>query len=101
MAQTKAQRSAAAKKAAATRKRNAAQKREGSEKQLEPPFGLPSDGDFWARMKRRFAVGPFAWVTKSLPKQTRFRAGPHMHGLDRHDIVERDTYRKRSESDLR
>jgi hypothetical protein len=49
-----------------------------------------SDGGFLARLRRLFRVGPFAWVFKSLPVRTRFRPGSHMHGLEHHDVVERD-----------
>ena len=59
----------------------------------------PADG-FFARLKQLFSVGPFAWVTGSLPKPVRFRAGSHMHGLERHDIAERDVDHRRRGTDL-
>lgn len=64
---------------------------------LERPSAEPPDSGFFARLKRLFSVGPFAWVTKSLPQPTRFRPGPHMHGLERHDVVERGAPRKPGE----
>lgn len=67
---------------------------------LEQPPEERSPTGFFARLKQLFGVGPFAWVTGSLPKPTRFRAGSHMHGLERHDIVERGVDRRPSETDL-
>ncbi len=64
------------------------------------PSAEPSNEGFFARWKRLFSVGPFAWVTKSLPVVPRFRAGPHMHGLDRHDIPERDVNRRPRRTDV-
>ena len=68
-------------------------KREG------PPAEPPAEG-FIARLKQLFSVGPFAWVTGSLPKSTRFRAGPHMHGLERHDVAERRSDRRPRKTDV-
>src|SRR3954452_18131361 len=31
----------------------------------------------------------FAWVAKEGPPKQRFRAGPHLHGLEEHDLVDR------------
>ena len=59
-----------------------------------------SESGFFARLQRLFRVGPLAWVFKSLPRRTRFRPGSHMHGLDHHDIVERDVAGSRSENDV-
>ena len=59
----------------------------------QPAAEPPADG-FVARLKQLFGIGPFAWVFGSLPKPDRFRAGPHMHGLDEHDIVERPVDRR-------
>lgn len=67
-----------------------------------PEFERPdaeSDDGFFARLRRLFGVGPFAWVTKSLPMVPRFRAGSHMHGLEHHDIVEGDVSPRRRETD--
>ena len=66
----------------------------------EPTPAEPTAHGFFARLKQLFGVGPFAWVTGSLPKPVRFRAGSHMHGLDRHDIVERDAERGERRTDL-
>lgn len=68
---------------------------------LERPSAEPPDHGFFARLKRLFSVGPFAWATKSLPTPTRFRAGAHMHGLEHHDIPERPGSRRPNETDLR
>ncbi len=76
---------------------NKAQRR----RQFERPSAEPSDDGFFDRLKRLFSVGPFAWVTHSLPQPIRFRSGAHKHGLDRHDIGERGPDRRPSESERR
>jgi hypothetical protein len=66
------------------------------EPRLERP---PAQPDFFDRLKRFFSVGPFAWVFGSLPERRLFRPGRGMHGLDRHDIVERPLPRRPSETE--
>ncbi len=61
---------------------------------LERPPDDQSAHGFFDRLKQLFGVGPFAWVTGSLPKPVRFRPGSHMHGLERHDVVERGADRR-------
>jgi hypothetical protein len=42
------------------------------------------------RLQALFTPGPFTWVAKSRPVKNRFHAGGHMHGLEDHDVPERD-----------
>ena len=46
-------------------------------------------GGLLARLKRLFGVGPFGWMTRSLPASRRFRAGERLHGLERRDVEPR------------
>ena len=46
-------------------------------------------GGFLTRLKRLFGVGPFSWMARSLPPSRRYRAGQHMHGLERRDVEPR------------
>ena len=54
-----------------------------------PPAESP-DGGLLARLRRLFTVGPFSWMTRSLPASRRFRAGERLHGLERRDVEPRE-----------
>jgi hypothetical protein len=47
-------------------------------------------GDFFSRVGRMFETGPFSWMLNALPRRRRARPGPHLHGLDHHDVEEKD-----------
>ena len=46
-------------------------------------------GGLLTRLRRLFTVGPFSWMTRSLPASRRYRAGERLHGLERHDVEPR------------
>jgi hypothetical protein len=47
------------------------------------------------RIMELFRPGPLDWILGLGPRKTRFRPGPHLHGLAEHDVVAKDIERRR------
>jgi hypothetical protein len=47
------------------------------------------------RIAELFHPGPLDWILGLSPRKTRFRPGPHLHGLADHDIVPKDIRSRR------
>ena len=65
-------------------------------REIEETGGEGKPRGFWERLARMLAPGPFPWLAGSVPDEPRFHAGRHMHGLEEHDIPDREVRRGRA-----
>lgn len=47
-------------------------------------------GGLVGRLQEFLAPGPWRWMFKQEPAPPRFHAGQHLHGLEEHDLAERE-----------
>ena len=57
---------------------------------VHPPPRSRSGG-LLGLLQKLLVPGPWRWVLKQEPVPQRFHPGQHMHGLEEHDLVERES----------
>lgn len=57
-----------------------------------PDHPLPKarSGGLLGLLRELLAPGPWRWVLKQEPAPQRFHPGQHLHGLEEHDLAERE-----------
>ncbi len=56
----------------------------------DQPLPRARSGGLFGLLQALLFPGPWRWILKNEPAPTRFHSGQHMHGLEDHDLVERE-----------